>query len=77
MSGVRRFFTTVLFPFAASIERHSREWLATCSSCGFTKSIWERGGIRWLASGTPRRLARCPSCERVTGHRVHRSPRGG
>jgi hypothetical protein len=26
LSGVQRFFTTVLFPFADSIERHSRKW---------------------------------------------------
>jgi hypothetical protein len=70
LSGVQRFFTAVLFPFAGSIERHSRSWRMTCP-CGHSTSIWERGGIRWFAAGEPRRLAFCESCGARTWHRVH------
>jgi hypothetical protein len=71
LSGVQRFFTAVLFPFADSIERHSRSWRMTCP-CGHSTSIWERGGIRWLAAGEARRLAFCEACGTRTWHRVHR-----
>ena len=55
LSGVQRFFTAVLFPFADSIERHSRSWRMTCP-CGHSTSVWERGGIRWYAAGEPSRM---------------------
>lgn len=71
MSPVQRIVTTLLFPFAASIEQHSREWQATCP-CGHSESMWKRGGIRWFASGEPRRLLKCPACGQTTWHRVHR-----
>ena len=70
LSGIQRFFTAVLFPFADSIERHSRSWRMTCP-CGHSTSIWERGGIRWFSTGEPRRLAFCESCRARTWHRVH------
>lgn len=46
---------------AESMERKSREWILSCP-CGYSVSIWEMGGIRWKASGNPRRLHRCPEC---------------
>ena len=30
--------------------------------CGFEVSVWEAGGIRWLAAGNPRKAAVCPTC---------------
>ena len=71
LSPAQRLLTLLLFPFAGSMERESRSWMATCR-CGHSKSIWERGGIRWLAAGEPRRLAFCDSCGGRTCHRVHR-----
>jgi hypothetical protein len=70
LSTIQRFVTAVLFPFAGSIERHSRSWRMTCP-CGHSTSIWERGGIRWLAAGESRRWAFCEGCGAHTWHRVH------
>jgi len=71
MSAVQRVITTLLFPFANSIEEHSRAWRATCG-CGHGRSVWELGGVRWHAKGEPRRRMGCPVCGATTWHRVHR-----
>jgi len=70
MRLVQMLITTVLFPFRKSIERHSRSWLMTCPR-GHSASIWERGGIRWMAAGEPKRLAWCEACGTREWHRVH------
>jgi len=72
MSSSQRIITLLLFPFARSIRRHSESWLLSCP-CGFTESVWDRGGIRWLASGEPRLYSTCSSCANRTWHRVHRT----
>jgi len=71
MRPLQRLITILLFPFAASIERHSRSWMVTCP-CGRSESVWDRGGVRWLAAGEPKVLASCASCGVRTWHRVHR-----
>jgi len=58
--------------WAASMEAESRAWKARCRECGHERSIWDLGGIRWKAAGTPRRLLPCPRCNRTTSHEVHR-----
>ena len=57
----------------AAIEADSRAWIATCPNCGFGRSIWELGGIRYKASGTPRRLMRCPRCGQSGWHRIEKT----
>ena len=47
--------------WAGSMERESRTWMARCS-CGFERTIWEAGGIRWKAA---ERFASSNSAERV------------
>ena len=71
MRPLQRLITLLLFPFARSIERHSRAWHMTCP-CGHSEAVWDRGGIRWLATGEPRRYLRCQACGARTWHRVHR-----
>ena len=56
---------------AASMEEHSRQWLVRCN-CGFARSIWELGGIRWKAVGKPRMYGRCPKCNTRSWHTVSR-----
>ncbi len=70
MTRAQRMITRLLFPFAESIERHSRSWQVTCS-CGYSKSVWERGGVRWLAAGKPRTWGKCSACSERTWHRIH------
>lgn len=74
MSFVQRFFTAI-FPrrWAESMEADSRSWKARCS-CGFARSVWELGGIRWKATGQPRWYLRCPECGQRSWHVVSREP---
>ena len=62
--------------WAASMEAESREWMVRCPSCGYERSVWDSGGIRWKASGTSRQFRRCPNCGRRGWHIVYR-PRDG
>jgi len=57
--------------WAEAMEAESRAWRVRCP-CGFSRSVWALGGIRWKAAGKPRRRARCPRCERVTLHTITR-----
>ena len=57
---IARFFTSA-GTFAA-MEAESRAWRAKCPNCGFIRSIWELGGIRYKAAGRPRQLMSCPRC---------------
>jgi DNA-directed RNA polymerase subunit RPC12/RpoP len=47
------------------MEADSRQWMVRCPTCGFERSIWDLGGIRWKAAGNKRTFLRCPNC----GHR--------
>ena len=38
--------------WAASMEAESRTWMVRCRSCGFERSLWELGGIRWKRKGS-------------------------
>ena len=70
---LQRFLTLLFFPFRKSIERHSRTWKVVCP-CGFRKSIWEHGGIRWHASGNPTHTLCCEACGLKTCHTVRWEP---
>ena len=48
-------------PWAESMEAESCAWLLRCQ-CGHSRSVWEFGGIRWLAKGKPRKYGHCPKC---------------
>jgi hypothetical protein len=56
--------------WAASVEAESRTWVACCSSCGFERSVWELGGIRWKAAGNERRYLYCPKCGQARWHTI-------
>lgn len=74
MSGMQRFFTRFVdAETAAAMEAHSRAWLVECAHCGFTRSIWELGGIRYKATGNPRMLGSCPQCGQRGWHKVHKA----
>ncbi len=74
MSAIQRFFTRwVDVETAAAMEAHSRAWLVQCPNCGFERSIWEIGGIRYKATGQPRTRMRCPRCGNSGWHRIYRS----
>ena len=72
MNGIQRLITTVLRPWAASIEADSRAWAYRCPNCDHERSVWEMGGIRWKAAGNSKRLMRCPACGRIGWHTLDR-----
>lgn len=72
MSLLQRLMLRILPQRAAqNMERDSRAWKARCR-CGFTRSVWEMGGIRWKAAGKPRWYLRCPQCGKRSWHTVER-----
>ncbi|MBL9179556.1 MAG: hypothetical protein JNM65_15945 [Verrucomicrobiaceae bacterium] len=71
MSALQRFFIRVLpSAWTRSMEAESRQWIARCE-CGHGQSVWDMGGIRWKARGTPGCWMRCPACGK-TGWRAIR-----
>lgn len=72
MNLVQSIFSKVMPRSVADrMEAESRAWKATCP-CGCSLSIWERGGVRFEASGNPRQLLKCPECRHWTMHTVTR-----
>jgi hypothetical protein len=57
--------------WAASMENESRAWRMKCP-CGAETSIWEMGGVRWKASGKPKRVGTCGKCGRQFIGEVYR-----
>jgi len=49
----------------------TRNWLIECK-CGHRTDYWEAGGVRYKAVGERRELRGCPSCAKLTWHRVRR-----
>jgi hypothetical protein len=65
MSAAQRFFKAILPPAAfAAMEAESRTWRMKCVHCDNQFSVWDIGGIRFKAAGTPKRYAACPACGR-------------
>lgn len=76
MNAMQRFFKTILPQgWADSMEAESRSWMVRCS-CGFERSIWDLGGIRWKAKGNPRRFLACPHCQQAGWHTIYRKREG-
>jgi hypothetical protein len=74
MSFIQRLLTAILpRRWAEAMEADSRSWMVRCS-CGFARSIWELGGIRWKGAGRPRTYMKCPQCGRWSWHKVERDP---
>ena len=70
MNLIQKLFVTVLpRRWAESMETESRAWRARCS-CGFSRSIWDVGGIRWKAVGQARYYLTCPQCGQRSWHTV-------
>ncbi len=75
MSGLQKFFSAI-FPsaWAADMEAESRKWIQRCQECGYSVSIWDLGGIRWKATGNPRRMTRCQKCGKSNWHTITKEP---
>lgn len=70
-SFTQRLFKRLLpTSWSTSMEADSRQWMLRCP-CGQEQSVWERGGIRWKASGNPKRLLPCTKCGQNTWHECY------
>ena len=70
MSAIQKFFLKILpKAMGEDIRRDSMRWIVKCP-CGFGRSIWEMGGIRWKASGERKALLKCPECGEKSLHSV-------
>jgi hypothetical protein len=73
MSTIQRFFLAILpRRLGQAMEKESRLWMLKCPSCGCETSVWEAGGIRYLAAGRPWRLRSCPKCAQRTWHVMYK-----
>ena len=63
-TGVQRLATEAM-------EAESRAWMVQCPHCGFERSVWETGGIRYKAAGTSRKYMRCPNCGKRGWNRIY------
>jgi ribosomal protein L37E len=54
----------------AAMEAESRAWMVSCPHCGFERSVWDTGGVRYKAAGTSRNYMRCPRCGRRGWNRI-------
>jgi DNA-directed RNA polymerase subunit RPC12/RpoP len=62
---------------ADEVERQSREWFIVCPNCGFERTYWDIGGVRYKARSRGKRIGlRCPSCGRRAMHPVEHRPGG-
>lgn len=70
MSSMPRFFAAVLpRRWMEAMEADSRRWMVRCA-CGFARSVWEIGGIRYKATGQPSWFMKCPQCGQRSWHKV-------
>ncbi len=71
MSPTQRLATRILpQSWADAMEAESRAWIVQCKSCGFERSVWDVGGIRWKALGSKWTFGRCPNCGKLGWHHV-------
>ncbi len=72
-SGVQKLFTSLVSPStAARIEGDSRTWMLQCPKCGYERSIWDMGGIRYKASGNSWNFMRCVNCGERSWHKKYK-----
>ena len=54
-----------------AMEAESRAWMVLCPKCGFERSVWDAGGIRYRAVGSTRQFMRCPSCGKRSWQKIY------
>ena len=73
MNRIQKVAFQFLSPSAqAGMEAESKQWMLKCPNCGFERSYWDAGGIRWGASGKKRVGGKCPNCGKNVGFEVYK-----
>ncbi len=74
MSSIQKLFTVILpAQWVRSMEAESRSWMIR-GACGYERSVWDVGGIRWKARGTPKRYMSCQGCGQSSWRTVYWKP---
>ena len=77
-SLTQRIVTRLMPGRADEIERQSREWFVVCPNCGFERTYWDLGGVRYKARSRGKRIGlRCSSCGKRAMHAVEHRPGDG
>lgn len=77
LSGMQSFFQRWCpASWFEKMKAESQAWHLVCD-CGHATSVWDRGGIRYGASGKPMKLMSCPACGKITTHRMEWRGEGG
>ncbi len=73
MSVIQRFLELILpARWFEAIRADTKTWVAECP-CGCIRDYWEAGGVHFFAAGVGNReMAQCPSCGKITWHRVRK-----
>jgi hypothetical protein len=72
MTFIQQLLITMLpKKWGEDMRAESLTWMMRCT-CGFERSVWESGGIRWKATGNPKRFLSCPHCGERTWHTTYR-----
>jgi hypothetical protein len=65
MSTLQQFVLAVVpRAIGKAMEKESRLWTIHCNRCGHESSVWDVGGIRYLAAGGKWKWRACWSCGR-------------
>jgi len=72
MSFIQTLFKRILpKAWAEDMEAESRKWMIRCNGCGYQRSVWDVGGIRWRAYSVNKQImARCPGCGQLRSAKV-------
>jgi tRNA A-37 threonylcarbamoyl transferase component Bud32 len=77
LSGTQSFFQRWCpASWFEKMKAESQQWHLVCD-CGHATSVWDRGGIRYGASGKPMKMMSCPACGKFTTHRMEWRGEGG
>lgn len=59
---------------ARAMEEESRRWMMRCP-CGAEISVWDAGGLRYKAAGSPKQRRTCATCGERTWHTLTKRSR--
>ncbi len=71
MSWIQGLLITLLpKTWVDKMRTESQTWMVRCP-CGYERSVWDLGGVRWKARGNPRLFRMCSKCGQRTWHTIY------
>ncbi|HUN23251.1 MAG TPA: hypothetical protein PK299_08995 [Anaerolineales bacterium] len=73
MSFIQKLMLAILpRQWGEDMMAESLQWRVRCS-CGYEYTVWDAGGIRWKAKGTPKLYRKCTHCGQTTWQTIYRA----